>query len=71
MSKQGFTPEAMAALRRDTEPAPLDAMPAAGYVPSDPTVRALCARYDVVTLDALVLAMSAHIERLQSMLGKS
>lgn len=67
MSKQGFTPEAMEALRRDTAPAPLDAMPEA----QSPTVRALCARYDVVTLDALVIAMAAHIERLQAVLGKS
>ena len=67
MSNTGFTREAMDALRRDTEPAPLDAMPEQ----QTPTVRALCARYDVVTLDALVLALAAHVERLQAVLGKS
>jgi hypothetical protein len=65
MSKQGFTPEAMEALRRDTEPAPLDAT----QPPLDAATRALCARYDVVTLDALVLALAAHVERLQALVG--
>lgn len=31
---------------------------------------ALCQRYDVVTLDELVLAMDAHIERLQQTIGQ-
>lgn len=72
----GWEPEAWKALERSaTQPAPLDALeaPATTGTPpqpiSDPAVQALCLRYDVVTLDALVLAMQAHIERLQSMLG--